>query len=159
MWLRGSFHCAAERKHVKSRISGGQRKFESLLARQLAHLRITFTEADNSRVLIHIQQVYWDVTLLKTWCTRLLFHMLSENLLEKAELNRANLEEQVVDGSLHLQSEAVAGVVLAEGKLVIDAEHGDSGHSCAGLGQLLVLFAALQDFDLQLLQLRSGQKG
>lgn len=42
-----------------------------LLVRQLAHLSITFTEADNGRVLVHIQQVYWDVTLCKTLCTAL----------------------------------------------------------------------------------------
>lgn len=33
------------------------------LSKKKAHLWITFTETDNSRVLIHIQQIYWDVTL------------------------------------------------------------------------------------------------
>lgn len=89
----------------------------------------------------------------------LCLNVVSESLRGgKVELNRANLEQQVVDGSLHLQSETVAGVVLAEGELVIDAEHRDGGDSCAGLGRLLVLLAALQHFDLQLLQLRSGQE-
>lgn len=36
-----------------------------------AHLRITFTETDNSWVLIHIQQVYWNITLQKTFIFRL----------------------------------------------------------------------------------------
>lgn len=63
------------------------------------------------------------------------------------------LQQQVVDGSLHLQGEAVAGIVLAECKLVIDAEDGDSRDSRAWLRGLLVLLTSLQDFDLQLLQL------
>ena len=66
---------------------------------------------------------------------------------------REYLEQQVVDGGLHLQSQAVAGVVLAEGELVVDAEDGDSGDGRAGLRRLLVLLSSLQDFDLQLVQL------
>ncbi|TNN47957.1 hypothetical protein EYF80_041850 [Liparis tanakae] len=50
--------------------------------------------------------------------------------------------------------EAVAGVVLAEGELVVDAEDGHGGDGRAGLRGLLVLLSALQDFDLQLFQLR-----
>lgn len=72
--------------------------------------------------------------------------------LNRAE-HEADLKQQIVDGSLHLQSEAVAGIVLAEGELVIDAKDRNSRDSCAGLGRLLVLLTALQDFDLQLLQL------
>lgn len=62
------------------------------------------------------------------------------------------LQQQIVDGSLHLQGEAVASVVLAQGELVINAEDGHSGDGCAGLRSLLVLLPSLQDFDLQLLQ-------
>ncbi len=68
----------------------------------------------------------------------------------------ADLEQQIVNDCLHLQSEAVAGIILAEGELIIDAEDGHSRDSCAGLGGLLVLLTALQDFDLQLLQLCPG---
>lgn len=69
-------------------------------------------------------------------------------------LRSGYLEQQVVDGGLHLQREAVAGVVLAEGELVVDAEDGDGGDGRARLRGLLVLLATLQDFHLQLLQLR-----
>lgn len=62
------------------------------------------------------------------------------------------LQQQIVDGSLHLQGQAVAGVVLAQGELVINAEDGHSRDGCARLRRLLVLLASLQDFDLQLLQ-------
>lgn len=67
---------------------------------------------------------------------------------------RADLQQQIVDGGLNLQGEAVAGVVLAEGELVVDAEDGHGGDGRAGLRGLLVLLSALQDFDLQLFQLR-----
>lgn len=65
------------------------------------------------------------------------------------------LKQQIIDGSLDLQSEAVARIVLAESELVIDAEHGHSRDGCAGLSGLLVLLTSLQDFPLQLFQLRS----
>lgn len=70
---------------------------------------------------------------------------------------RADLEQQVVDGGLHLQREAVAGVVLAEGELVVDAEDGHRRDGRARLGALLVFLPTLKDFDLQLLQLRSDR--
>lgn len=66
---------------------------------------------------------------------------------------RVHLEQQVVDGSLDLQGETVAGIILAESELVIDAEDGDRRNSCARLSGLLVLLTSLQDFNLQLLQL------
>lgn len=43
----------------------------------------------------------------------------------------AHLKQQIVDGSLHLKSEAVAGIILTKGKLVIDAENGDPRESSA----------------------------
>lgn len=67
------------------------------------------------------------------------------------------LQQQVVDGRLHLQREAVAGIVLAESELVIDAEDGDGRDGRAGLRGLLVLLTSLQDFDLKLLQLRPAR--
>lgn len=42
-----------------------------VLRSKTAHLWITFTETDNSWVLIHIQQVYWNITLQKTFIFRL----------------------------------------------------------------------------------------
>lgn len=65
----------------------------------------------------------------------------------------AHLKEQIVDGSLHFKSEAVAGIILTKGELVINAENGDPRESSAWLGCLLVLLTTLQDSDLQLLQL------
>lgn len=66
------------------------------------------------------------------------------------------LEQQVVDGCLHFQGEAVARIVLAEVELVIYAEDGHGRDGCTGLRGLLVLLAALHHFDLQLLQLCPG---
>ena len=68
----------------------------------------------------------------------------------------ADLQQQVVDGGLDLQRQAVAGVVLAEGEFVVDAEHGHGGHGRGGLRRLLVALAALQHLALQLLQLQPG---
>lgn len=65
------------------------------------------------------------------------------------------LKQQIIDGSLHLQSEAVACIILAKSELVIDAEDRHSRDGCARLGDLLVLLTALQDLELQLLQLCS----
>lgn len=63
------------------------------------------------------------------------------------------LQEQVVNGRLHFQSETVAGVILAEGELVINVEDGHGRDGRAGLTGLLVILTTLKDFNLQLLEL------
>lgn len=53
------------------------------------------------------------------------------------------LEQQIVNGSLHLQGEAVAGIILAQSELVVDAEDGHGRDSRARLGGLLVLLTSV----------------
>lgn len=65
----------------------------------------------------------------------------------------SHLQQQIVNGRLHLQCEAVTGIILAERELVINAEGRHGRHGSTGLRRLLVLLSSLQNFDLQLFQL------
>lgn len=61
-----------------------------------------------------------------------------------------HLQQQIVDGRLHFQGQAVAGVILTQGELVVDAEHGHGRDRRTRLRGLLVLLTALNDLHLQL---------
>lgn len=63
-----------------------------------------------------------------------------------------DLHQDIIYGCLHLQDEAVAGIILVQCELVIHTEGRYWGNCSAGLRGLLVFFPFMKYFYLQLLQ-------